>query len=82
MTGRGYTIFDSGIGRCGIAWGPAGIIGVQLPEVREIDTRRRCFSFIRMRANFALPSMSRLQSKASQPCCAGRRAISPTLRWI
>jgi methylated-DNA-[protein]-cysteine S-methyltransferase len=43
MTGRGYTIFDSGIGRCGIAWGPSGIIGVQLPEMREIDTRRRLF---------------------------------------
>jgi hypothetical protein len=40
MTGRGYSIFDTGIGRCGIAWSPAGIIGVQLPEVREIDTRR------------------------------------------
>jgi methylated-DNA-[protein]-cysteine S-methyltransferase len=43
MTGRGYTIFDTAIGRCGIAWGPAGIVGVQLPEVREIDTRRRLF---------------------------------------
>ncbi|MEH2504521.1 methylated-DNA-[protein]-cysteine S-methyltransferase [Bradyrhizobium sp. AZCC 1578] len=43
MTGRGYSIFDTGIGRCGIAWGPAGIIGVQLPEVREIDTRRRLY---------------------------------------
>jgi methylated-DNA-[protein]-cysteine S-methyltransferase len=43
MTGRGYTIFDTGIGRCGIAWGPSGVIGVQLPEAREIDTRRRLF---------------------------------------
>jgi methylated-DNA-[protein]-cysteine S-methyltransferase len=43
MTGRGYTIFDTGIGRCGIAWGLSGIVGVQLPEVREIDTRRRLF---------------------------------------
>jgi methylated-DNA-[protein]-cysteine S-methyltransferase len=43
MTGRGYTIFDTGIGRCGIAWSPAGIIGVQLPEVRELDTRRRLY---------------------------------------
>lgn len=41
--GRGYTIFDTGIGRCGIAWGPSGIIGVQLPEAREIDTRRRLY---------------------------------------
>ena len=43
MTGRGYTIFDTRIGRCGIAWSPAGIIGVQLPEVRELDTRRRLY---------------------------------------
>lgn len=43
MTGLGYTIFDTAIGRCVIAWGPSGIVGVQLPEVREIDTRRRLF---------------------------------------
>jgi methylated-DNA-[protein]-cysteine S-methyltransferase len=43
MSGRGYTIFDTGLGRCGIAWGPSGITGVQLPLAREIDTRRRLF---------------------------------------
>jgi methylated-DNA-[protein]-cysteine S-methyltransferase len=43
MSGRGYTIFDTVIGRCGIAWGHAGIVGVQLPEAREIDTRRRLY---------------------------------------
>jgi methylated-DNA-[protein]-cysteine S-methyltransferase len=43
MSGRGYTIFDSMIGRCGIAWGQAGILGVQLPEAREIETRRRLY---------------------------------------
>jgi methylated-DNA-[protein]-cysteine S-methyltransferase len=43
MAGRGYTIFDTGIGRCGIAWGDLGIVGVQLPEAREIDTRKRLF---------------------------------------
>ncbi|MGH6709480.1 MAG: methylated-DNA--[protein]-cysteine S-methyltransferase [Bradyrhizobium sp.] len=43
MTGRGYSIFDTGIGRCGIAWGDSGVVGVQLPEAREIDTRRRLF---------------------------------------
>ena len=41
MAGRGYTIFDSTIGRCGIAWGASGSVAVQLPEAREIDTRRR-----------------------------------------
>ena len=43
MTGRGYTVFDTGIGRCGIAWSDRGVIGVQLPEAREIETRRRLF---------------------------------------
>ena len=43
MAGRGYTIFDTAIGRCGIAWGDLGVVGVQLPEVREIDTRKRLF---------------------------------------
>jgi methylated-DNA-[protein]-cysteine S-methyltransferase len=43
MAGCGYTIFDTAVGRCGIAWGDAGIVGVQLPEAREIETRRRLF---------------------------------------
>jgi methylated-DNA-[protein]-cysteine S-methyltransferase len=41
MAGREYSIFDTSVGRCGIAWGRAGIVGVRLPEVREIETRRR-----------------------------------------
>jgi methylated-DNA-[protein]-cysteine S-methyltransferase len=43
MSGHGYTIFDSAVGRCGIAWGDLGILGVQLPEARELDTRRRMY---------------------------------------
>jgi methylated-DNA-[protein]-cysteine S-methyltransferase len=41
MSGRGYSIFDTMIGRCGIAWGEQGVLGVQLPEAREIETRGR-----------------------------------------
>jgi methylated-DNA-[protein]-cysteine S-methyltransferase len=43
MLGRAYTIFDTAIGRCGIAWSQSGIVSVQLPEAREIETRRRLF---------------------------------------
>jgi methylated-DNA-[protein]-cysteine S-methyltransferase len=43
MSGYGYTIFDSAVGRCGIAWGDIGILGVQLPEARELETRRRMY---------------------------------------
>jgi O-6-methylguanine DNA methyltransferase len=41
MTARGFTLFDTVIGRCGIAWGPGGIVGVQLPEANEVKTRAR-----------------------------------------
>src|SRR3981189_3269185 len=43
MSGLGYTVFDTAVGRCGIAWGDLGVLGVQLPEAREIQTRRRLF---------------------------------------
>jgi methylated-DNA-[protein]-cysteine S-methyltransferase len=39
----GYTVFDTVIGRCAIAWGDGGVLGVQLPEAREIETRRRLY---------------------------------------
>lgn len=41
MAGLGYTTFDTAVGRCAIAWGAAGIAAVQLPEARELETRRR-----------------------------------------
>ncbi len=37
----GHCLFDTAIGRCGIAWGPAGIVAVQLPEADDAATRRR-----------------------------------------
>jgi methylated-DNA-[protein]-cysteine S-methyltransferase len=41
MTANGFALFDTAIGRCGIAWGTGGISGVQLPEAGEQDTRTR-----------------------------------------
>jgi methylated-DNA-[protein]-cysteine S-methyltransferase len=43
MTERGYAIFDTAVGRCGIVWSNIGVLCVQLPEAREIDTRRRLY---------------------------------------
>jgi methylated-DNA-[protein]-cysteine S-methyltransferase len=37
----GYTLFDTALGRCGIAWGPRGIAGVELPGSSDDSTRRR-----------------------------------------
>jgi methylated-DNA-[protein]-cysteine S-methyltransferase len=37
----GFALFDTAIGRCGIAWGERGVVGVQLPESSEARTRAR-----------------------------------------
>ena len=55
MTAQGYTLFDTPIGRCGIAWNERGIVGVQLPKVNVDATQARLMrSFPAL--NAALPS--------------------------
>ncbi len=36
-----FTLFDTAIGACSVAWGERGIVGFQLPEAREDATRAR-----------------------------------------
>lgn len=36
-----YTVFDTAIGRCGIAWSDRGVASVHLPERAEAETRAR-----------------------------------------
>jgi methylated-DNA-[protein]-cysteine S-methyltransferase len=41
MTAPGWALFETAIGRCGIAWGERGLIGVQLPEASTARTLAR-----------------------------------------
>ncbi|MEX2205667.1 MAG: methylated-DNA--[protein]-cysteine S-methyltransferase [Myxococcota bacterium] len=41
MAATGFALFDTAIGRCGIAWSERGIAGVQLPEASVAETRAR-----------------------------------------
>jgi methylated-DNA-[protein]-cysteine S-methyltransferase len=41
MTEQNFALFDTAIGRCGIAWNARGLIGIQLPHTDETATRRR-----------------------------------------
>jgi methylated-DNA-[protein]-cysteine S-methyltransferase len=68
--GRGYTVFDTALGRCGIAWSDAGVVGVQLPEAREIETLRRLFKLF--------PEARELRPTSS--IAAAIDAIAATLR--
>jgi methylated-DNA-[protein]-cysteine S-methyltransferase len=41
MSGQSFTLFQTAIGWCGIAWNSRGVVGVQLPEQTETATRAR-----------------------------------------
>jgi len=41
MMASGFALFNTAIGRCGVAWGERGVAGVQLPEAGERETRAR-----------------------------------------
>ena len=41
MSATAFTLFDTAVGRCGIAWGERGIVAVQLPERNDAATRAR-----------------------------------------
>ena len=46
MAASGFALFDTAIGACGIAWGPSGIVGMQLPEAsraKALERLRRRF---------------------------------------
>lgn len=39
--GHGFTLFETPVGRCGIAWGERGIVALQLPEASEASAKAR-----------------------------------------
>ena len=41
MSKLGYTLFDTAIGRCGLAWGEAGIVAVRLPDASDEKAQAR-----------------------------------------
>ncbi len=58
----GLTLFDTALGRCGIAWSDRGVTGVQLPEASDERTIAR----LRRR---------RPRTRMSAPSAEARRAI-------
>jgi methylated-DNA-[protein]-cysteine S-methyltransferase len=55
MTAYGFTLFDTAIGRCGAAWSDRGLVGVQLPEAGEAETRARMLQRFPAAAETAAP---------------------------
>src|SRR5919201_6024074 len=82
MTAQSFALFDTNIGRCGIAWSARGIAGVQLPEASEAKTRARLTRRY-PHAREAPPPMAELPpssacSRSNAPARAMRRPFSTT----
>ncbi len=60
MQTPGYTLFDTAVGTCGIAWSARGVVAVNLPESDEGTMRRR---------------LARHAASPAEPPPAVRRAI-------
>ena len=41
MTAQGFALFATAIGACGVVWSERGVVGVELPQAREGQTRAR-----------------------------------------
>ncbi len=41
MSAQGFTLFKTAIGACGVVWNERGVVGVELPQARERETRAR-----------------------------------------
>ena len=68
-------LFDTPLGRCGIAWGPDGIVGIQLPDTDDAETRQR------MRDRFGAVDDARPHatcSARSTPCARCWVDVDPT----
>jgi methylated-DNA-[protein]-cysteine S-methyltransferase len=66
MTITGFALFETAIGGCGIAWSPAGIVGLQLPEAT------RGAALARLARRF--PGLDRADPPAAIAAAAGRIA--------
>jgi O-6-methylguanine DNA methyltransferase len=60
MTAYGFTLFDTAIGRCGVAWSDRGLVGVQLPEDSQTETRERMLQRFPAAAETAPPPQVQL----------------------
>lgn len=69
----GYALFDTALGRCGIAWSARGVVAVQLPEADEATTRSRLARSARGAPEAAPPPAVRVAIEAIAALLAGAK---------
>ena len=81
MSASGFALFDTPIGRCGIAWGERGVAGVQLPEAQRGRDARAPAQALPGRAEAAAARDVQRARRGDRGAAARRRrATSPRSR--
>src|SRR5690606_13752374 len=73
MNALGHTLFDTAVGRCGLAWSEHGISALMLPEADDEATRRRLLRRAGAVPETAPPASGRQASAAIQSLLHGER---------
>ncbi|MDO8905327.1 methylated-DNA--[protein]-cysteine S-methyltransferase [Hydrogenophaga sp.] len=68
----GHALFNTAIGVCGIAWGPHGVMAVQLPEADAPGTRLRLLKGLPCMAEAAPPAALQAAIEGVQAVLEGR----------
>jgi methylated-DNA-[protein]-cysteine S-methyltransferase len=79
MAARSFMLFETTIGRCAIAWGERGVLGMQLPEARDHKTRARILRRF-PGAREAKPTLT--VQRAVQGITALLRGEASDLSWV
>jgi methylated-DNA-[protein]-cysteine S-methyltransferase len=73
MTGHGFTLFETAIGTCGVAWSERGIVAVELPGRGSAQTAARLKRRVPGAAEGAAPGAVRDAIEAMAALLAGER---------
>jgi methylated-DNA-[protein]-cysteine S-methyltransferase len=78
----GWSLFDTPIGRCAIAWSERGVAGVQLPEASEAETRGRVVRRVPRAVEGEPPAAVRHAIEGIVALLAGERTPAAELAFV
>jgi methylated-DNA-[protein]-cysteine S-methyltransferase len=78
----GWSLFDTPIGRCAIAWSERGVAGVQLPEASEAETRGRVVRRVPRAVEAEPPPAVRHAIEGIVALLAGQRTPAAELAFV
>lgn len=78
----GWALFETRIGRCGVAWSASGVAGLQLPEASDVETERRVVRRVPRAVEAEPPPAIRHAIEGIVALLAGERTPAAELAFV